>query len=70
MGFACYFTLQPIREGGGGGGAGQTSQIFGQFVDECNADNVPSSTPWDDSGPQIIQLYKTYLNDSTPSTDS
>ncbi|MBT8766349.1 pilus assembly protein TadG-related protein [Metapseudomonas boanensis] len=64
MGFACYFTLQPVQQGG------QTSQIFGQFVDECNGDSVPSSTPWDDSGPQIIQLYKTYINTTTPSTDS
>ncbi|MCY1510271.1 putative Flp pilus-assembly TadE/G-like protein [compost metagenome] len=91
LGFACYFTLQPVRQGGqggqggsdpgkgngggngggnNGGGSGQTAQIFGQFVDECNGDNVPSSTPWDDSGPQIIQLYKTYTGDGIPSSDS
>ncbi|MCO6059617.1 Tad domain-containing protein [Pseudomonas sp. MOB-449] len=98
LGFACYFTLQPVRQGNaggggnggtagttgkngngggtgsnggqGGGGSGQTAQIFGQFVDQCNGDNVPSATPWDDSGPQIIQLYKTYIDESTPSSDS
>lgn len=66
LGFACYFTLQPVRQGG------QEAQIFGQFVDECNGDNVPSATPWDDSGPNIIQLYKTYFNGGIddPSHDS
>jgi len=32
---------------------------------------VPGPTPSSDAGPQIIQLYKTYINGSgTPSTDS
>lgn len=84
LGFACYYTLQPVQQGGGGGStgggtgssggsssSGQTSQIFGQFVSECNGDNVPSNSPWDDSGPVVIQLYKAYINGvSTPSPDS
>lgn len=52
-------------------GGGTQAQIFGQFVHECEGDNVPGPTPSNDAGPQIIQLYKTYLNGSgTPSTDS
>ena len=65
LGFGCYFVVQPVD------GGGSESIIFGQFVQECEGDNVPGPTPSTDSGPQIIQLYKTYLNDSgTPSTDS
>jgi hypothetical protein len=68
LGFGCYFVVQPMSNGG------TESQIFGQFVKECEGDNVASPSPSTDSGPQIIQLYKTYLNGSggsgTPSTDS
>ncbi|PMZ90893.1 MULTISPECIES: TadE/TadG family type IV pilus assembly protein [unclassified Pseudomonas] len=65
LGFGCYFVVQPMNGGGG------DAQIFGQFVKECEGDNVAGPSPSTDSGPQIIQLYKTYLNGSgTPSTDS
>jgi hypothetical protein len=65
LGFGCYFVVQPMSNGG------TESQIFGQFVKECEGDNVPGPNPTSDVGPQIIQLYKTYLNGSgTPSTDS
>ncbi|MBV7524099.1 hypothetical protein PS647_00520 [Pseudomonas fluorescens] len=63
LGFGCFFVIQPATHG--------DASIFGQFVKECEGDNVPGPTPSTDSGPQIIQLYKTYLNGSgTPSTDS
>ena len=65
LGFGCYFVVQPMNGGGG------EAEIFGQFVKECEGDNVAGPSPSTDSGPQIIQLYKTYLNGSgTPSTDS
>lgn len=65
LGFGCYFVVQPMS------GGGTDAEIFGQFVQECEGDNVAGPTPSTDSGPQIIQLYKTYLNGSgTPSTDS
>ncbi|TVT85014.1 TadE/TadG family type IV pilus assembly protein [Pseudomonas sp. H3(2019)] len=66
LGFGCYFVVQPA------GGTGGTSEIFGQFVQECEGDNVPGPNPSGSSyGPQIIQLYKTYISNSgTPSTDS
>ncbi|UVM40196.1 pilus assembly protein [Pseudomonas sp. B21-017] len=65
LGFGCYFVVQPMSNGG------TESQIFGQFVKECEGDNVPGPNPTSDVGPQIIQLYKTYINGSgTPSTDS
>jgi len=65
LGFGCYFVVQPMDKGG------TDSQIFGQFVKKCEGDNVAGPSPSTDSGPQIIQLYKTYLTGSgTPSTDS
>ncbi|WP_223545500.1 TadE/TadG family type IV pilus assembly protein [Pseudomonas sp. A-B-19] len=65
LGFGCYFVVQPVNGGGG------DAQIFGQFVKECEGDNVAGPSPSTSTGPQIIQLYKTYLNGSgTPSTDS
>lgn len=65
LGFGCYFVVQPMDKGG------TDSQIFGQFVRKCEGDNVAGPSPSTAAGPQIIQLYKTYLNGSgTPSTDS
>lgn len=65
LGFGCFFVLQPAEH------KGNEAQIFGQFVRECEGDNVAGPTPIDDAGPQIIQLYKTYIdNNRTPSNDS
>jgi len=66
LGFGCFFLVQPLPTG-----AGNQAQIFGQFIRECEGDNVPDIDPVDDGGPQIIQLYKTYIdNNRTPSSDS
>ncbi|WP_447793607.1 MULTISPECIES: Tad domain-containing protein [Pseudomonas] len=64
LGFGCYFVVQPMN------GGGTEAQIFGQFVKECEGDNVAGPSPSTDAGPNIIQLYKTYLGIGTPSTDS
>lgn len=65
LGFGCFFVLQPASQ------KGNESQIFGQFVEDCEGDNVPGPDPANDQGPQIIQLYKTYIdNNLTPSSDS
>ena len=65
LGFGCYFVLQPASQ------QGNSAQIFGQFQSVCEGDNVPGPTPTTTTGPQIIQLYKTYIdNNQTPSTDS
>ncbi|MGC5701436.1 Tad domain-containing protein [Pseudomonas sp. NFXW11] len=65
LGFGCYFVLQPEAQ------QGNSAQIFGQFVSACEGDNVPDANPASSTGPQIIQLYKTYIdNNQTPSTDS
>lgn len=65
LGFGCYFVLQPETQ------KGNEAQIYGQFVSACEGDNVPGPNPASSNGPQIIQLYKTYIDNSqTPSTDS
>ncbi len=65
LGFACFFLLQPAQQ------KGNEAQIFGQFVEECYADGYPGPTPVDDAGPNIIQLYKTFINGvGSPAPDS
>lgn len=65
LGFGCFFTLQPMEQSGG------QAWLLGQFVKECEGDAVPGPNPVGDVGPQIIQLYKSYINGiSTPSPDS
>ncbi|MDH4565901.1 pilus assembly protein [Pseudomonas sp. BN414] len=65
LGFGCFFVLQPMDQQGG------SAWLLGQFVRECEGDDLPGPTPATEFGPQIIQLYKTYIDDSrTPSTDS
>ncbi|TBW10710.1 pilus assembly protein [Azotobacter chroococcum] len=63
LGFGCYFVLQPADQ------SGNSAQIFGQFVETCEGDGVPGPNPATEKGPEIIQLYKTYV-DGSPSTDS
>lgn len=63
LGFGCYFVLQPADQ------SGSSAQIFGQFVETCEGDGVPGPNPSTDKGPEIIQLYKTYV-DGAPSVDS
>ena len=65
LGYACFFLVQPAVH------QGQEAQIFGQFIQGCEGDGVPGPIPVNDVGPNIIQLYKSYINGvSTPSTDS
>jgi len=63
LGFGCYFLLQEIATGGPH--FGTESQVFGQFLDDCNIGGVPGAEPNDDAGPYRIQLYRDYS-----STDS
>jgi Flp pilus assembly protein TadG len=63
LGFGCFFVVQPSTN--------SDASIYGQFVQKCQGDSVPSANPSSSTtGPQIIQLYKTYTNSGTPSTDS
>ena len=63
--FGCFFLLQTVAQ------SGVEAQVFGQFVKECEGDGYAGPVPSEDVGPNIIQLYKTYINGvATPSTDS
>jgi hypothetical protein len=66
LGFGCFFVLQTVNQ------QGNEAQIFGQFVQECEGSDYPGVTPADDAGPEVIQLYKTYIGNGVgvPSSDS
>jgi Flp pilus assembly protein TadG len=51
LGFACFFLLQPA------GHTGQTSFVYGQFVEGCSVTGTPGPNPTAGNGPLIIQLY-------------
>lgn len=52
LGFGCFFLLQEAVQ------QGNESQVFGQFIEDCNAGGVPGPAPGDAPGLYIIQLYK------------
>lgn len=53
LGFGCYFLLQETAANNSNG-----AEVFGQFIDSCNAGGVPGPAPGDAPGLYIIQLYK------------
>lgn len=63
LGYGCFFLLQTVSQ------QGNEAQIFGQFVTDCAGDSVPGPVV-DPIGPQIIQLYKTYITPTVRSPDS
>jgi hypothetical protein len=52
LGFACFFLLQPATH------QGNTDQIFGQFIGNCDVNGTPGPKPGTGPGPHIIQLYR------------
>jgi len=52
LGLGCYFLLQEARQ------QGTEAEIYGQFVEECDASGNVGQDPQDIPGPTIIQLYK------------
>ena len=52
VGFGCYFLLQRVTQ------KGNEAQIFGQFIEGCNAGGLPGPDPYSGPGPYRIQLYK------------
>jgi hypothetical protein len=64
LGFGCFYLLQRVQQSG-------AKEVFGQFMQECEGSGYAWPTPADDTGPNIIQLYKSYFSGvSTPSPDS
>jgi len=52
LGFGCFFLLQKALQ------KGNESQVYGQFIEDCNAGGLPGPAPIDGPGLYIIQLYK------------
>ena len=52
VGFGCYFLLQRVKQ------QGTEAQIFGQFIQGCNAGGMPGPAPDSGPAPYLIQLYK------------
>jgi Flp pilus assembly protein TadG len=52
LGFGCYFLLQKVDHNG------NTSEVYGQFIRDCNAGGLSGPAPGDGPGLYIIQLYK------------
>ena len=52
LGFGCYFLLQKVDHNG------KTSEVYGQFIRDCNAGGRSGPAPGDGPGLYIIQLYK------------
>jgi hypothetical protein len=52
LGFGCFFLVQEARM------KGNESEVYGQFIRDCNAGGLPGPAPGDGPGLYIIQLYK------------
>ncbi len=52
LGFGCFFMLQSVKQ------QGNDAEIYGQFVEKCQATGTPGSAPTNAAGPYKIQLYK------------
>lgn len=50
--FACFFLLDPVKQ------KGNESEVYGEFVDNCNAQGVAGPNPGAGPGPHLIVLHK------------
>lgn len=58
LGFGCFFLTQPVAQGG-------QQEIYGEFIDSCDAAGTPGPDPGAGPGPYLIQLYKDPIRDDT-----
>jgi len=56
VGVGCFFLLQEVPNGG------NSSNIFGQFLADCETGGTPGPTPSSIAGPFRIQLYRDFLS--------
>jgi hypothetical protein len=54
LGLGCFFLLQEAIQ------QGNKANIFGEFVEECEAGGMPGPDPNSIPGPYIIQLYRNF----------
>jgi hypothetical protein len=51
LGFGCFFMLQEVKQ------KGNEAEIYGEWVQNCDAKGNAGPDPTDVPGPQVIQLY-------------
>jgi hypothetical protein len=51
LGFGCYFLLQEVKQ------KGNEAEMYGEFVEECDAVGAFGPNPTTEPGPFLIQLY-------------
>jgi len=52
LGFGCFFLLQKAVQ------KGNEAELYGEFIDGCDAYGPPGADPGSGTGPYIIQLYE------------
>jgi Flp pilus assembly protein TadG len=68
VGLGCFFLLQPVQQGGPGGG-GNDSNVFGEYIGDCGAGGTPGPVP--DPDPEAgAGIYKIVLHNDPSSPDS
>ena len=68
VGLGCFFLLQPLQQGGPGGG-GNDSNVFGQFIGDCGAGGSPGPEP-NPNPEENTGIYKIVLHNDPLSPDS
>ena len=68
VGLGCFFLLQPVQQGGPGGG-GNDSNVFAQFIGDCGAGGTPGPAPNPDPV-ENVGIYKIVLHNDPLSPDS
>jgi hypothetical protein len=56
LGVGCFFLLQEVPNGG------NQSNIFGQFISDCETGGTPGPNPSSIAGPFRIQLYRNFVS--------
>lgn len=68
VGLGCFFLLQPMQQGGPGGG-GNDSNVFAEFIGDCGAGGTPGPAP----NPNPVEntgIYRIVLHNDPLSPDS
>jgi Flp pilus assembly protein TadG len=68
VGLGCFFLLQPMQQGGPGGG-GNDSNVFAEFIGDCGAGGTPGPDP-NPNPTENTGIYKIVLHNDPLSPDS
>jgi len=68
VGLGCFFLLQPMQQGGPGGG-GNDSNVFAEFIGDCGAGGTPGPDP-NPNPTENTGIYRIVLHNDPLSPDS